>query len=470
MEKIETNDLEKISELVILFKKQVNQTQWVYVIMPKTSLSPEELAMIQSMYSRDPGSILHHLLEVAEKGASKFMQKFYVNYGHKSIGDCGNVLIAYEGVSMLAAKAIQDSQLYAGQEASTRYIDFSNQRFIGFDGDSQTNTVDEIMENWREFYLTNLPIVRASLFEKYPKNIWCEPGKEETYERTIGARAFDIMRGFLPAGATTAVAWWTSISHASEHLSWLRCHPLGEVKNLALTTLELLKEAVPGSFDRKIYNEREDYKSVWYENYYYLTLKTPKKVRLHIFDIEELSKYKYLFINRPKGQDLPWQLGELVTVQYDDSIDFGSFRDQQRHRAVIQRQGLLTNRFGMHDWYLENLPKETLTQAQKILFKEQNQRIEKLNLSDFDKQYVYPMGMKVPIRMTGSIAKFVYFIELRAQKTVHPTLHQNVLWLAKEIQNKMSFHLDELVLPLYVDSEIEITLKRGDQTILKKED
>jgi hypothetical protein len=30
---------------------------------------------------------------------------------------------------MLGAKAIQDSKLYNGQEASTRYVDFSKQKF-----------------------------------------------------------------------------------------------------------------------------------------------------------------------------------------------------------------------------------------------------------------------------------------------------------------------------------------------------
>jgi len=35
-----------------------------------------------------------------------------------------------EGLSMLGAKAIQHSQLYSGQESSTRYIDFSQQKIM----------------------------------------------------------------------------------------------------------------------------------------------------------------------------------------------------------------------------------------------------------------------------------------------------------------------------------------------------
>ncbi len=461
-------ELLQVSKLVTLFKKKVNKSQWVYIIMPKTSLSPEELAMIQSMYSRDPGTILRHLLEVSEKGASKFMQKFYVNYGHKSIGDCGNILIAYEGISMLAAKAIQDSQLYNGQEASTRYIDFSNQKFIAFDGKKPTDDVNKIMENWREFYLNNLPVVRASLFKKYPKDIWCEPGKEEVYERTIGARAFDIMRGFLPAGATTAVAWWSSISHASEHLSWLRCHSLGEVKNLANATLQILTKALPGSFNRKVYAERESYKKDWYTDDYYVEDTFTQSLSLKLMvSKDEVQKNAKYFIKRPKGQDLPQQLGELVTVRYTDMLDFGSFRDQQRHRAVIQRQGLLTENHGMHQWYLENLPTSIYPEALSLI-KKQNDSINRSGLSKFDKQYLYPMGMKVPVCMTGSITKFIYFIDLRAQKTVHPTLHANALWAASQLRDKMYHSLGNNNMALYVDPEIEITLKRGTQTILKK--
>jgi len=83
-----------------------------------------------------------------KKGAEKFMKNFYVGYGHKSIGDCGNATIFVEGVSMLAAKAIQDWRLYSGQEASTRYVDFSQQAF--FDPTNSKNGKN-ILEAWRNF-------------------------------------------------------------------------------------------------------------------------------------------------------------------------------------------------------------------------------------------------------------------------------------------------------------------------------
>jgi hypothetical protein len=38
---------------------------------------------------------------------------------------------------MLVAKAIQDNKLYSGQEASTRYVDFSKQKFINVANSSE---------------------------------------------------------------------------------------------------------------------------------------------------------------------------------------------------------------------------------------------------------------------------------------------------------------------------------------------
>ena len=70
-------------------------------------LPPETVAMLQSLYSRSPRSVLQHI-DKARANAASFMGDFYVGYGHKSIGDCGTTSIFIEGVSMLAAKAIQE--------------------------------------------------------------------------------------------------------------------------------------------------------------------------------------------------------------------------------------------------------------------------------------------------------------------------------------------------------------------------
>ena len=128
-------------------------------------LTAEMTAMLQALHSRSTEGIDGHLAVLAERGADKFMSTYYVQYGHKSIGDCGVGVVFIEGISMLAAKAIQDSKLYNGQEASTRYIDFANQPFLNPQG---TAAGTAIQENWRRFYLKAVAEMKTELPNRYP--------------------------------------------------------------------------------------------------------------------------------------------------------------------------------------------------------------------------------------------------------------------------------------------------------------
>jgi len=473
--------------IIEVFTQKISSGSDIYVIKPIVDIGPEEMAMVQALYSRSYAPILLHLEEVVKKGSQKFMATHYLGYGHKSIGDLGHILLAVEGVSMLAVKAIQDTQLYNGQEASTRYIDFSAQPFmaynengiltgmVGKNGDKS----NECQEDLRQFYLEMLQAVQQHLFEKIPFdsiNQEKSPITKPVYERTIKARSFDMVRAYLPAGSVTSAAWYTSISHASDHLGWLRNHPLSEVMEIASAMEVLLAEAYPASFKgRNVYPERERYKQDYFSNHYYLEADewVSPKVQM-LMDDELLLTYHDELYKRPKGQELPVQIGECGVVKYDDELDFASYRDQQRHRAVVQRMGLLTYTYGFHDWYIESLPYDLKQKAYKFL-QEHKMKVRSLDLNKFEQQYFIPMGYKVPTRLTGNLSKCFYIAELRAQKVVHPTLHIN----AHNFGNMMKKHLEELFgkegMPMYMDDEVGVfslesnnaAKHRGTQTILK---
>ena len=191
----------------------------IVVIDSGAVLTAEMTAMLQALHSRSTEGINGHLQVLAERGADKFMSTYYVQYGHKSIGDCGVGVVFIEGISMLAAKAIQDSKLYNGQEASTRYIDFANQPFLNPEG---TAAGTAIQENWRQFYLKAVKEMTEELPNRYPLG---EGEKEGFYNKAIAARAFDITRGFLPAGASTNIAWTTTLRQFDDRIMQLRHHP-----------------------------------------------------------------------------------------------------------------------------------------------------------------------------------------------------------------------------------------------------
>ena len=128
-------------------------------------IDAEATAMLQALHSRSAGGIQSHLQILAEKGADNFMSKFYVGYGHKSIGDCGTVTIFIEDVSFLVAKAIQDTKLYNGQETSTRYVDFSKQRFLD---PSNSEAGKTLQEQIRAFYIELLPALNQLFVKTFP--------------------------------------------------------------------------------------------------------------------------------------------------------------------------------------------------------------------------------------------------------------------------------------------------------------
>jgi len=225
----------------------------VLLLNTGSQISCESEAMLQALHSRSVGGIRAHLEKLAEKGSEKFMASFYVGYGHKSIGDCGSMTLFIEGVSMLAAKAIQDWPLYSGQEASTRYVDFATQAFVDPVGSEQS---DQVLEAWRKFYLQGMEPVKEHLKKQHPKNA---EEKEKIYDKAIAARTFDIMRAYLPAGASTNLAWHTNLRQAADKLMLLRHHPLAEVREIAEKITELLQEQIPSSFSHEIFAHTEKY-------------------------------------------------------------------------------------------------------------------------------------------------------------------------------------------------------------------
>jgi len=421
-------------------------------------IGPEAEAMLQALHSRSTGGIRSHLDILVEKGAQHFMSTFYVGYGHKSIGDCGDVTVFVEGVSMLVAKAIQDWRLYAGQESSTRYVDFGAQVYKNPEGSAQG---EAIQEKWRAFYLRGLPIMREALSMRYPK---APAEKQSIYDKAIAARAFDTMRAFLPAGATTDLAWHMNLRQFSDELALLRHHPLPEVRDVALTVEAVLLEAYPSSFTKKRYEATETYNASLMASYYYdKALAEPFAMSRNNIDLTQLEEYREALTNRPPKTELPRQIAECGTMQFDFLLDFGSWRDIQRQRSVVQRMPLLTMRHGFHPWYLMELPEDLHAQA-KTLITEQECAIKALGISPELMQYYLSMGYMTANRLTGDLHALTYIVELRTTRFVHPTLRER----ARQMATTLSHTFGSAGLVLHLDDDPDrFDVKRGEHDIVR---
>jgi len=419
--------------------------------------SPEDTAMMQALYSRSAKSVEEHVEKVRTSGSGKFMSTFYVGYGHSSIADCGSTTIFIEGLSILADKAIQDWPLYSGQETSTRYIDMANQAVIDpLDNENSK----EIIKKWMDFYITGKEKIKPHLIQKYP----IKPGEDEkVYQKAIDARSFDIMRGFLPAGITTQLSWHTNLRQAWDKLALLRHSPLLEIREIAEKMLTLLQGKYENSFSHKLYDEQEKYRSYANENYSYFHNDNLKEFSFeHNVNQESLASYKDLLTNRPIKTNLPYFLNELGACSFEFLLDYGSFRDIQRHRSAIIKMPLLTTRLGFQKWYLEQLPDDMRKAAEELIIDQKN-AIDELEGDDKIKQYYIAMGFNVSCSVYAPLPAAVYIIELRSGKTVHPSLRQ----IAHQMYHTMSKSLPEIKMHCDLDLD-DWDIRRGLHDISKK--
>lgn len=433
-----------------------------YRVIVHDGLPPEANAMALAMFSRSPRSWLEHYKVVLAKGAQRFMSMFYVKYGHKSIGDCGSITIAIEGVSMLCAKAIQQFLLYKGQEASTRYLDMKNQPLVNPMG---TTKGDMILSRAMNLYESVLELLIGVFRNERP----LADGENQTeYEKAVKARAFDVARGFLPAGVATYVGWHTTLREAVDHLLELRHHPLEEVRVIAEMMSSALHERYPSSGFDKRYLETEKYVEACMREYTYIEPSIYDAGGLtstHNFDRKKISsQFRLALQTRPPKTELPKVMKALGTITSSFLIDFGSFRDLQRHRSGTILMPPLTTQLGFHQWYADQIPAEQWISVSNKLG-DLADEINLLQCSREVKQYYIPMGFRVACECTFDLPAAVYVAELRSKQDVHPTLRV----IAQDLGRAIHRIFPEM--NLYCDmSQWQWSISRGKQDIVKKQE
>jgi thymidylate synthase ThyX len=200
---------------------------------------PEIQAYAMAKYSRSALSMKESLREISTQKAEKFLNTFYFHYGHRSIADLAHLALAIERLSILAAIVIADEQRWDGQERSTRYQDFRKSGYYtpDFGGDEQAcRLYGQTIAGLFSAYET----VSEKVFQ-YLAGITPKPQemKQDAYERTIKARAFDISRYLLPLATNTSLGEIVNARTLESQVSHLLSHTHKEVRQLG----ELLKRA-----------------------------------------------------------------------------------------------------------------------------------------------------------------------------------------------------------------------------------
>jgi thymidylate synthase ThyX len=194
-------------------------------------VDPEVQAYAMAKYSRSALSMKESLRELNEQKAEKFLNTFYFQYGHRSIADLAHIAMAIEKLSLLAATIVVDEQRWDGQERSTRYQDFKKSgyyvpQFADADLTAQyRETIDFLFSEYREFS----ELMFQFLVSRTPKP---EEMKQDAYERTLRARAFDITRYMLPLATNTSLGQIVNARTLETQVSRLLSHTHAEVREL----------------------------------------------------------------------------------------------------------------------------------------------------------------------------------------------------------------------------------------------
>jgi thymidylate synthase ThyX len=106
-------------------------------------------------------------------------------------------------------------------------------------------------------YAALLPVVQAWLTRRYPKS---STDPDLAYRQSIRAKAFDALRGLLPAGSLSNVGIYGTGQSYELLLLHMRAHPLPEARYYADLMLEELRKAIP-SFLKRV--DRQDRGGQW---------------------------------------------------------------------------------------------------------------------------------------------------------------------------------------------------------------
>ncbi|HEU5103117.1 MAG TPA: FAD-dependent thymidylate synthase [Roseiflexaceae bacterium] len=198
---------------------------------------------------------------VAVRQAEAFYERVLIGYGDDSVAELGGAHVACEGISNIAAKALEDSRLgISPLEKSTRYVVFNRK----LDGRYRYAREPRIMASR---HAARYERALDGLFDTYSALL--EPAiaavragtprdgatSERAYNSATRAKACDLLRGLLPMATLTNVGLFGNGRAFEYLLTRLYASSLDELPALAADMQRALDALIP-SFVKRASSER----------------------------------------------------------------------------------------------------------------------------------------------------------------------------------------------------------------------
>ena len=429
-----------------------------------TGLPPEVVAVAFAKCSRSPEPFDKIAKELNEDKSRKFHEKWVVGYGHSSVAEHAVISLAIENISILATKVLEDNRLASFTEKSSRYQIFDKENYYKPEK-MMSSRFAKLYEETSDFILDIYTGLIPKLLDFFKKKFPDEADIE------IKNMALDCARYMLPVSVLTNLGMTINARNLENAVVKLLTHPLEEVqeigkelkeaalkitptllkhveynKYLAETTKEM--EKLTSTVIKNKDNDKEDvvlveydkeaedkllaallyrFSKLPYNNIKEQVKKMPSKEKEKIIDeaLKRLGKF-----------DKPLRELEHIYYTFDILVDYGAFRDIQRHRMATQ-----TNQdFNVEHSY--SIPEEIIEAGFKDKFEEcMSKAISAFNeiSKEFPReaQYAIPLAFKKRILMTCNLRELFHFIKLRSGKTGHASyrkIAQKMYYLLKEKQ------------------------------------
>ena len=442
------------------------------------NLPEEVIAVLFAYYSRSRESLRHNLLKLIQEGdldlterlqfsptgrdalaaarekARQFHEKWVVGYGHASVAEHAAAHLAIEDVSILCSKIIEDARLAAYTEKSTRYVVFEPDRFYrppSVMASRHAARYQEIVSGLLKAYAELTGPVTDAVKARHPRG---EKQTEGAYNAACRAKACDILRYLLPAATTTNIGLTTN-ARALEHLiTKLLSHPLEEARACAAALKEEATKLIPTLIkyaDRNAYmaetraameaeaagllageapaparpvtlvryDERAEDILVAAILYEMAALPYTQVLgRVEKLAAEERARILDEYLKRRGRHDQPLRALEHAYYTFDVLVDFGAFRDIQRHRMATQTPQELGPAHGY------STPPEIEEFGHLQMYDTWMARAEEAYraiAADFPREapYVLPLAFRKRVLFTWNLREIHHFVQLRSAPQGH---------------------------------------------------
>jgi thymidylate synthase ThyX len=412
--------------------------------------------------------------------AEQLYDRVFFEYGDDSVAQLGGVHLACEQASNVLTKILEWGRMMSYMEKSTRYVAYDSRLANGRYRYHRDPAILESplgaryvgdMDRLFDAYAELLPVMQSHFATRHPKE---QSDTDLVWRQSIRAKAFDALRGMLPAGATSNLGIYASGQAFEALLIRMRAHPLPEARSYSEMILEELRKVIPSWVKRVDVADRgaahSDYLEERYDAMSELarglfpefgdrgdpTLGGRPDVVLTDWDpdgeVKVVAAMLYPYSNRSEAQlaDLvagmtvderleiirrysgvrdnrrhrPGRALERSGYRFDVISDYGAFRDLQRHRVLTVEWQELTpsHGFTMPDAVADAGAAQvygTAMERSARLFDDLNDRFCATQAA-----YAVALAYRIRYVMQFNAREAMHLIELRTTPQGHPEYRQ----------------------------------------------